>query len=70
MNENAPPTGKRAAGLSNRGGEVLPLPTRLYFADCNGRIKDGNATAGLRLAWTEGVGASHQQHGPAKCTDQ
>jgi len=27
MNENAPPTGKRAAGLSNRGGEeTAPSP--------------------------------------------
>jgi hypothetical protein len=39
MNENAPPTGKRAAGLSNRGGEeAAHLPTRLHFADFGGRI--------------------------------
>jgi hypothetical protein len=39
MNENAPPTGKRAAGLSNRDGEVLPTPHALHFADSDGRIR-------------------------------
>src|SRR5262245_54388161 len=39
MNENAPPTGKRAAGLSNRDGEVLPTPHALHFAGSDGRIR-------------------------------
>jgi hypothetical protein len=39
MNENAPPTGKRAAGLSKRDGEVLPTPHALHFADFDGRIR-------------------------------
>ena len=44
MNENAPPTGKRAAGLSNKGWGVCLLPTRLHFADFGVRI----GTAGCK----------------------
>jgi hypothetical protein len=39
MNENAPPTGKRAAGLSRGMGRCYTLPTRLHFADFDGRIR-------------------------------
>src|SRR5262249_30237301 len=40
MNEDAPPTGKRAAGLSKyRDGEGLPTPHGHCFAELGGRIR-------------------------------
>jgi hypothetical protein len=40
MNEDAPPTGKRAAGLSkHRDGEVLPTPHVHCFAELGVRIR-------------------------------
>ena len=40
MNENVPPTGKRAAGLSKyRDGEVLPTPHVHCFAELGVRIR-------------------------------